>query len=76
MVEKRLKSGNYFKGVKKGDRVFYVLDYKSWFKQIMVWLAMVFLVGFVEEAKLLVVGVQIGLKGVIGEIGDKAVSVY
>lgn len=41
----RMKSGNYFKGVKKGTRVFYIIDYAAWMKQILIWLALVMLVG-------------------------------
>jgi hypothetical protein len=40
----RMKSGNYFKGVKKGTRVFYVIDYAAWTKQIFIWLSLVMLV--------------------------------
>ena len=60
----RLKSGNYFKGVKKGDRIFYVIDYKAWIKQIMVWL------GLVIVAKMIIVSIQIGLRDLIGDSGD------
>lgn len=40
----RMKSGNYFKGVKRGTRVFYVIDYAAWLKQILIWLSLVMLV--------------------------------
>ena len=61
----RLKSGNYFKGVKKGNRIFYVIDYKAWIKQILVWL------GLVIVAKMIIVSIQIGLNEVIGDLGDQ-----
>ena len=40
----RMKSGNYFKGVKRGTRVFYIIDYAAWLKQIFIWLTLVMLV--------------------------------
>ena len=40
----RMKSGNYFKGVKKGSKVVYVIDHGAWLKQILIWLSLVFLV--------------------------------
>ncbi len=61
----RLKSGNYFKGVRKGNRIFYVIDYKAWIKQILVWLLLVMV------SKAIIVGLQIGLNEEIGAIGDK-----
>lgn len=41
---KRMKSGNYFKGVKKAGTVVYVIDYWAWIKQILVWLLLVLIV--------------------------------
>jgi len=40
----RMRSGNYFKGVKRGTRVFYIIDYAAWIKQILIWLTLVMLV--------------------------------
>ena len=40
-----MKSGNYFKGVRKGDTVVYIIDYAAWMKQILVWLVLVLIVG-------------------------------
>jgi len=40
----RMKSGNYFKGIRRGTRVFYVIDCSAWAKQIGIWLVIVFLV--------------------------------
>lgn len=59
----RLKSGNYFKGVKKGNRVFYVIDCKAWLKQILVWL------GLVIISKAIIVLIQFGLKDEINDVG-------
>lgn len=41
---KRMKSGNYFKGVRKGANIVYVIDYWAWIKQILVWLLLVLIV--------------------------------
>jgi hypothetical protein len=47
----RMKSGNYFKGVKKGTRVFYIIDYAAWMKQILIWLTLVMLVGACDRRR-------------------------
>ena len=44
-----MKSGNYFKGVRKAATVLYVIDYWAWLKQIMVWLVLVLIVVAVYE---------------------------
>ena len=67
---KRMKSGNYFKGVRKGGNVIYVIDYCAWIKQIMIWLLLVLIVLFPNQTKLMVLIVQITLKEVIATIGD------
>lgn len=42
---KRLKSGNYFKKVRKdGGRVYYEIDYVCWAQQTAIWLTIVFIV--------------------------------
>lgn len=49
---KRMKSGNYFKGVRKGNSVVYVIDYWAWIKQIMVWLLLVLIVVAIYKDKI------------------------
>lgn len=68
---RRLKSGNYFKGVRRGEKVVYVIDYGAWIKQILVWLLLVLVVGVTSQTKLLVLVVQITLKEAIATAGDR-----
>ena len=41
---KRMKSGNYFKGVRKSGEIIYTIDYWAWAKQILIWLMLVLMV--------------------------------
>lgn len=63
-----MKSGNYFKGVRKQGKVVYIIDYRAWMKQIVIWMLLV------AFAKMFVVAVQYALREIIGTIGDKVME--